>query len=113
MFMPDRDAGPSDKLLTGRAICKASRLASRFGQAEQVRLRINAAVVPVRKGDVQSVAQIADPGDGDSGKAFGEAVVEAGTGAVRAFAGQSQALRRELDLVLPRRTHYERRKIRA
>src|SRR4051812_32394257 len=62
-------------------------------QTQQIRLRVNPPVMPIRKRDVQPIAEIADFRDRDARKLFREAAVEAGARAVGAFAGEAECFR--------------------
>src|ERR1700761_5667482 len=107
MFMPDGGGG----VVPGLDLRPESSVKSILSEAEEVILGVNSAIVAVGKSDVQTIAEIADFDDRDTGKACRKALVDPGAQAVRAFAGQPQFFRRQRNPATIRRGHCQRRQI--
>ena len=87
------------------ALAPKSSTKSMSGQVEQIALGVDSAIVAIREGDVQPVAEIAHLDDRNARKPARKALVEPCADAMRAFAGQAQFLRGQGDAAARRCRH--------
>ena len=86
---------------------------SAIGQAEQVGLRVDPAIMAVGEGDVQAVTEVGHFDDGEAGESRGKPLVDSCAKAMGAFAGDAELLGGEGDAIALRRRHRKRRQIGA